>query len=126
MNLRVVTPTETIVEEEVRKVTVHGGDGSRTYLPRHVDFVSTTAISVMSWVSEDGEEKFAAIDEGVVVKVGDELRVSTTFALHGPPLGELRETVEEQLDARGQEERTTRRALARIESNILRRFADLG
>ena len=125
MNLKVVTPTRTVVDVRVEKATVRGREGSRTYLPRHIDFVTAVAPSVMSWLPAGGEEQFAAIDEGILVKVGDDLLVSTAYAVHGPELGRLRETVEEQFEQRGEREKTARTALARLEASIVRRFMEL-
>ncbi len=126
MNLKVVTPNQTVVDMRVEKATVEGRDGSRTYLPRHIDFVTAIVPSVMSWQPPDGEEQFAAVDEGILVKAGDELLVSTTYAVYGPDLGQLRETVEEQFEQRGEREKTARTSLARLEASIVRRFMELG
>lgn len=126
MNLKVVTPTKVVVDTRVKKVTVQGQDGSRTYLPRHVDFVTAVVPSVMSWEPEKGEEQFAAIDVGIVVKAGDELLVSTSYAVHGPGLGKLRETVESEFAERGEREKSVRTAVARLEASIVRRFMELG
>jgi F-type H+-transporting ATPase subunit epsilon len=126
VHLKVVTPTQVVIDTRVDKATVHGRDGSRTYLPRHIDFVTAVAPSVMSWEPAEGEEQFAAVDEGVLVKVGDELLVSTAYAVHGPELGSLRETVESQFAQRGERETTARTALAKLEASIVRRFMELG
>lgn len=126
MNLKIVTPSKVVVDARVEKATVQGREGSRTYLPRHIDFTTVVVPSVMSWQPVDGEEQFAAVDEGVVVKVGDELLVSTTYAIHGPELGHLRDTVEQQFDQRDEREQTARTALAKLEASIVRRFMELG
>jgi len=126
VNLRVVTPTSTVVDERVQKATVHGADGARTYLPRHIDFVTAVVPSVMSWVAAGGEERFAAIDEGVLTKVGNELLISTAYAVYGPELGQLSRMVEEQFRERSEREKVTRGALARLEASIVRRFIELG
>jgi len=126
VNLKVVTPTRVIVDARVRQVTAQGLDGSRTYLPRHIDFVTAVAPSVMSWLPAEGEEQFAAIDEGILVKVGDELLLSTAYAMHGPELGRLRQTVNEQFVERGEREKSARTALAKLEASIVRRFMELG
>ena len=126
MRLKVVTPTRVVVDARVRQVTVQGRDGSRTYLPRHIDFVTAAVPSVMSWRPEDGEEQYAAIDEGLIVKAGEELLVSTAYAVHGPGLGRLRETVEGQFEQRDDREKSARTTLAKLEASIVRRFMELG
>ena len=126
MNLKVVTPTNVVVEARVTKVTVQGQDGFRTYLPRHIDFVTAVVPSVMSWQPVEDGEQFAAVDKGILVKAGDEVLISTTYAIHGPELGRLRETVEQQFEQRGEREKSVRTALARLEASIVRRFMELG
>jgi F-type H+-transporting ATPase subunit epsilon len=124
--LKVVTPTRVVVDTHAEKVTVQGREGSRTYLPAHIDFSTVVVPSVMSWQPAEGEEQFAAVDEGMLVKVGDEVLLSTSYAVYGPPLGRLRETVEEQFSERGEREKTARTALAKLEASIMRRFMELG
>lgn len=126
MNLQVVTPTRTIIDEPVQRITVQGADGSRTFLPRHIDFVTALVPSVMSWHAPEGEEKFAAIDGGIVVKTGDDVMVSTSYAIHGPELGRLRQMVDDEFEERSEHEKVTRSALARLEAGIVRRFMELG
>ncbi len=138
MNLRVITPSEVVVDERVRKVTVTATDGSRTFLPRHIDFVTTLVPSVLFYMrpgdrrrSETaerppGEEHFVAVDDGILTKVGDELLISTAYAVAGDELGSLRRLVEEEFRQRGDRERVARSALARLEASIVRRFMELG
>ena len=126
MTLRVVTPKEMVVEQRVTKVTVRAEDGSRTFLPRHIDFVTALAPSVIAYVDTDGAEGFAAVDEGVATKIGDELLISTPYAAAGIELGSLRRTVEAEFRERGEHDRAARTALARLEASIVRRFIELG
>ena len=126
MNLQVVTPAKTVVDEAVEQVTVQGADGFRTYLPRHIDFVTAIVPSVMSWLPREGEERFAAVDRGILVKVGEELLVSTAYAAFGPGLGQLQQMVDEQFEDRSEQEKVTRNTLARLEASIVRRFMELG
>ena len=126
MNLRVVTPREVVVDERVTKVAVRAEDGARTFLPRHIDFVTALAPSVVSYLRPGGEEHFVAVDEGVLTKAGDELLVSAAYAVVGDRLGELQGRAEEQFRERDERDRVAHTALARLEANIIRRFMELG
>ncbi|MGC9320016.1 MAG: F0F1 ATP synthase subunit epsilon [Armatimonadota bacterium] len=126
MNLKVVTPSETVVNERVEKVTVRAEDGSRTFLPRHIDFVTALVPSVMSFVPAGGAEQFVAVDEGILTKAGDDMLISVAYAVYGPELGSLRRTVEEEFAERGEREKMARTALAKLEASIVRRFMELG
>ncbi len=126
MNLRVATPTTLVVDERVEKITVQGEDGSRTLLPRHIDFVTALVPSVMSYVPADGHEEFVAVDEGIMTKAGDDVLISVAYAVRGPELGALREMVERHLAEGGEREKVVRTALAKLEASIVRRFMELG
>ncbi len=125
MRLKVLTPTEIVVDVEVVKVTAEAQNGSFCLLPRHIDFVAALAPGLLSFERDDEKEEFLAVDEGILVKCGSEVLVSTRNAVLGPDLGELRRTIEEQflvLDAR---QKMMRSAMARLETDLARRFMEL-
>ena len=126
MKLQITTPIEVLLEEEVVQVTAEGPNGSFCLLPRHIDFVSLLAPGVLVFEAEDGQESFVALDEGVLVKVGSEVLVSVLNAARSPDLGHLRQIVEEQFRELDEHERTVRTTLARLETDFVRRFLELG
>jgi len=126
MRLRLMAATRSSVDEPIERVSFVGVDGARTLLPRHVDFVSALVPSIFSFVPDEGETRYLAVDAGLVVKVGEEVLASTENAVEGPGLGELEETIAGEFAGREERERSTRTTLARLESSILRRFLELG
>ena len=126
MRLKVLLPTEVLVDEEVRKVTAEAENGSFCLLPRHIDFVAALAPGLLSFEGAEGNEEFLAVDEGTLVKCGSEVRVSTRNAIRGADLGSLRETSERRFRDLDERERLTRSALAKLETSIVRRFMELG
>jgi F-type H+-transporting ATPase subunit epsilon len=126
MRLKILLPTEIMVDEEVIKVTAAGGNGSFCLLPRHIDFVAALAPGLLSFVKAgDGSEEFLAVDEGILVKCGPEVLVSTPKAVRGPELGQLRETVDQTFKVLTDQEKRARSALANLEANFIRRFLKL-
>jgi F-type H+-transporting ATPase subunit epsilon len=126
MRLKVLLPTEIMVDEEVTKVTAEAGNGSFCLLPRHIDFVAALVPGLLSYVKAgDGGEEFLAVDEGVLVKCGPEVLVSTPKAVRGPELGTLRETVDQTFKVLTDQEKRARSALANLEANFIRRFLKL-
>jgi F-type H+-transporting ATPase subunit epsilon len=126
MELKVLLPTNVLVSESVRKIVAEAENGSFGLLPRHVDYVAPLAAGILSFVTEDEREEFVAIDEGILVKRGDEVLVSTRRAVKGADLGELRQIIDREFRMLEDRERLTRTALARLESNIVRRLMELG
>jgi F-type H+-transporting ATPase subunit epsilon len=126
MKLKILLPTEILVDEEVTKVTAEAGNGSFCLLPRHIDFVAALVPGLFSFVKAgDGVEEFLALDEGILVKCGPEVLVSTRKAVRGPELGRLRETVEKAFKVLTDQEKRARSALANLEANFIRRFLKL-
>jgi F-type H+-transporting ATPase subunit epsilon len=123
MKLKIILPTEIMVDVEVTKVTAEAGNGSFCLLPRHIDFVAALVPGLLSFVKAgNGVEEFLAVDEGILVKCGPEVLVSTRKAVRGPELGQLRETVEKTFKVLTDQEKRARSALANLEANFIRRF----
>jgi F-type H+-transporting ATPase subunit epsilon len=125
MKLKVLLPTEILVEEPVVKVTAEAQNGSFTLLPRHIDFVAALVPGLLYYVTEDDREEFVAVDEGILVKCGSDVLVSTREAAMGPDLGKLREMIDRQFLALDEHEKIARSAFARLEADIVRRFLEL-
>jgi F-type H+-transporting ATPase subunit epsilon len=126
MRLTVLLPTEILVDEEVAKVVAEAQNGSFCLLPRHIDFVAALVPGLLSFVkSADGAEEFLAADEGLLVKCGPQVLVSTRQAVRGGELGLLRETVEKTFKVLTDQEKRARSALANLEANFIRRFLKL-
>jgi len=126
MKLKILLPTEIMVDEEVTKVTAEAGNGSFCLLPRHIDFVAALVPGLLSFVKAgDGVEEFLAVDEGILVKCGPEVLVSTRKAVRGPELGRLRETVDKTFKVLTDQEKRARSTLANLEANFIRSFLKL-
>ena len=125
MQLKVLLPTQVLVDEAVTKVTAEAEDGSFCLLPRHVDFVAALVPGLLSFERAGGREEFLAIDEGMLVKAGPEVLVSTRRAVRAADLGELRRTVEEQFRVLDDREKAARTAAAKLEADLVRRFMEL-
>jgi F-type H+-transporting ATPase subunit epsilon len=96
MNLKVLLPTGVLIEEEVTKVIAEAHNGFFCLLPKHVDFAAAIVPGILSFETAGGREEFLAVDQGILIKCGQEVLVSTRNAVRGPDLGQLRRTVEIQ------------------------------
>jgi len=125
MKLKVLLPTAILLEKEVVKIVAEGENGYFCLLPRHIDFVSALVPGLLAYVTDSGTEEFLAVDEGILVKCGPEVLVSTRRAVPGPELGALREVVQRRFKAVSEGEQEARAALARLESHFIRRFLQM-
>ncbi|MDJ0510748.1 MAG: F0F1 ATP synthase subunit epsilon [Crocosphaera sp.] len=125
MNLKVLIPTEIFVDATVIKVVAEGENGSFCLLPRHVDFLSALVPGILAYTLESNQEIFLAINEGILVKQGDNIFVSTLQAVQDENLETLQETVEKKFKTLDEREKLIRSALAQFEATIIRHFHDI-
>ena len=126
MELQIFLPQETFLDERVDKITAESPDGSFCLKPRHIDFTSALAPGIVTYVrSEDGREVFVAVDEGILVKAGERVRISVRRAVSSSDLSELHETVRTVFQRHTEHEERARSALARLEAGFVRRFIEL-
>lgn len=125
MKLKLLIPTRVVVDQEVVKVVAEGEHGSFCLLPGHVDFLAVLVPGLLAFEDRDGREVFAAVDEGVLVKRGDEVLVSTRQATRGADLDELRGTVREEFAALDDRERAAQAATAKLEASFFRGYLEL-
>jgi F-type H+-transporting ATPase subunit epsilon len=126
MKLKVLLPTQVLVEVDAAKVIAEAENGSFCLLPHHIDFVAALVPGLLSFTTDEGEEEFLAIDEGILVKCGPEVLVSTRQAVRGPDLGTLKRTIAEQFEVLDEREKKARAAAAKLEANLVRQFLELG
>jgi F-type H+-transporting ATPase subunit epsilon len=126
MKLKVLLPTQILLEEPISKITAEAENGSFCLLPHHIDFVTALVPGILSFVTTAGQEHFLAVDEGILVKCGSQVLVSTQHAVQGADLGTLRQTIEKQFRVLDDREKLTRSTLAKLEANLIRQFVALG
>ena len=126
MRLKVLLPTEVLLDVPVTKVVAEGENGSFCLLPRHRDFVTAIVPGILSLCRADGTEEYLAVAEGVLVKSNSDVLVSTRNAVRSPDLGLLRNTVRTQFQLLDERERVARAAIAKLEADFTRRFIQLG
>ncbi len=124
MRLKVLLPMKVFIDQDVNKVIAEAGNGYFCILPKHIDFIAALVPSIFSF-EHNGEEEFLAIDEGVLVKFGSDVRVSTRRAVRSKNLGTLKQTLEEEFRILDEREKKTRSILAKLEMDFARRFLKL-
>lgn len=83
LNLKIYIPNKLFLEEVVAKVSVYGKEGFYTILPNHIDYVSSFEDSILIFTKNDGKSVFIGINQGVLIKCGREVQLSTFNAVYG-------------------------------------------
>lgn len=125
MRVKVLLPTEVLVSERVDKIIAEADNGFFCLLPRHIDFVAALVPGILYYTTADGQERFVAVDEGMLVKCANEVLVSVPDATIGVELEALQAIVADTVRSLDEEERRARTALARLEAGTMRRFLEL-
>jgi F-type H+-transporting ATPase subunit epsilon len=128
VRLRILLPSHIFLDREVVSVSAEAANGAFMLLPRHIDFAMALVPGILSFRAQEGSrtlEEFMAVDEGILVKTGAEVRVSTRRAVRGPDLGRLRHLIEDEFLQISEQEKHTRSALAGLETDLVRRFIEL-
>lgn len=125
MQVKIFLPNEILMDQRVTKITAEAEHGSFCLLPHHVDCLAILVPGIVSLMTEQGDEYFVAVDEGIAVKCGAEVRISTRNAVQGKDLSSLKQQVEQQFRQIDEQERLTRSALAQLEASLARYFTRL-
>ena len=124
MRLKLLLPFRVFLDKTaVLRIVAETRDGSFGLLPRRRDCVAALVPGILSYQSAADGEVFVAVDEGVLVKIGDEVHVSVRRASTGTDLASLRDAVRRDyltLDALAL---GARAATQKLESGFVGRFA---
>lgn len=126
MRLKIIVPSQTIADvPNVSKIVARGTQGSFGIWPHRLDCAVAITPSILFYETSASGEVAIAVDEGVLVKVGDEITVAVRNAIGGVRLGQFRQAVEKHLFELDEHEKTIRSSIARLESDVARRFIEL-
>ncbi|HPF60200.1 MAG TPA: F0F1 ATP synthase subunit epsilon [Candidatus Competibacteraceae bacterium] len=126
MHLKVLTPVQTLVDEPAVRVHAEGLEGSFCLLPRHRDWVAALQPGIVGFTTVEGQERFLAVDQGVLTKCGAEVLIAVRRAVREDDLARLRQVVENEFRQLDEQERIARSTLARLEAGMIRQFLKLG
>ena len=124
MRLKLLLPFRVFVDQaDVDSIVAETREGSFGLLPRRLDCVAALVPGILTYKTEAGGEVFVAVDEGVLVKIGDEVRVSVRRASLGTDLAQLRDAVQRDYLTLDALERDARAASQKLENGFVGQFA---
>ncbi|HPD20583.1 MAG: F0F1 ATP synthase subunit epsilon [Desulfomonilia bacterium] len=126
MNLKVVELSRVLINTRVKKVVAEDEQGYFGMLPRHADFITALVPGILTFETQEGGIQYVALDEGILVKAGDDVMVSTARAVRGEDLIALEETVRKEFSMKRERAKKIQAALSRLEADLARRFVRFG
>lgn len=125
MNLKILLPFKVFADRhKVLRIVAVTDKGSIGLLPQRLDCVATLTAGILVYETAADGEVYIAVDEGVLVKTGQDVRVSVRNAIGGMSLDKLRAAVEEEFMQLDEQEQKVRSVLAKMESGFIHRLAE--
>lgn len=122
MHLKILLPFAVFADvQDVSRVVIETSAGSYGLLPQRLDCVAALVPGILVYETEDGV-KYLAVDDGVIVKAGDEILVSVRNAVGGVDLGKLAELVKEKFQQQDEAENNARSVTLKLESGFIYSF----
>lgn len=120
MELHILLPFKIFLKiSGVLRIVVDTNVGSYGFLPHRLDCVAALVPGILTYETKEGEERFVAMDEGILTKRDGFVEISVRNAIAGADLGKLRSAVESQFIDLDEEERDVRKAVAKLESEFI-------
>jgi len=125
MNLKILLPFRIFAEKKgVSRIVAETREGSFGLLPHRLDCVAALEPGIFTYETEAEGEVYVAVDEGVLIKAGQEVLVSVRSAIAGTDLRQLREAVEREFLTLDESEQKMRSVMTKLEIGLMRRLAE--
>jgi F-type H+-transporting ATPase subunit epsilon len=120
MKLRVLTPTEVILEQEVVHVTAEDPTGSLGIRPGHEALVTPLVPGVIHARNSSGQEQYVAVNGGVMLVGKDVIEIVSRQAIAGNDLQHLETHVVADFEKEILEDQANRVAFEKLRISFMR------
>lgn len=125
MNLKILLPFRVFADiKEVSRIVMETSEGAYGLLPQRLDCVTALVPGILTYESD--KVHYIAVDEGVLIKAGDEVLISVRNAIGGADLGKLHESVEKEFKHLEESEKASRSVMAKLESGFMLQLGKFG
>lgn len=126
MHLKILLPYDVFAEiKNVKRIVAETTAGSYGILPRRLDCTAALVTGILLYETESEGEKYIAVNEGILIKAGEQVSISVRNAIGNAPLGKLKAMVEKEMVELDQQEVSARIVMAKLETGFLRSFQKL-
>ena len=121
MILKILLPYKQFQEvKNVIRIVAETTLGSLGILPQRLDCVASLVPGIFLYETEAGKVNYLAVDEGLLTKAGDEIRVSVRNAYGSENLEKLEETVKKDFMAAEKLQKEDKAMLSKLEIGFIR------
>lgn len=120
IELTVLTPFQKLLQKSVQKITFESLDGFHTVLPKHTDYVTALKTGIVRYVLSDGTTEYLACDEGILVKKGSAVSLSTRLGILSNDLKKLENLIATDFKKMEETRKENNKAMAQLELTLAR------
>lgn len=125
MNLKILLPFQIFAEKkDVSRIVAESREGSFGLLPHRLDCVASLEPGILTYETEEEGEVYVAVDEGILIKTGQDVLVSVRDAIFGTELSQLKEAVDKEFLTLDENEQKIRSVMVKLETGLIRRLAE--
>jgi F-type H+-transporting ATPase subunit epsilon len=125
MHLKVLLPFQVFIDKSgVSRIVAEARTGSFGILPHRLDCVAALAAGIFAYEVDAEGLVYLAVDEGVLIKTGQDVLISVRNAIGGTDLGKLRDAVEKRFLQLSEKEKSVREIMEKMESGLISRLAE--
>jgi len=125
MTLKILLPFQIYTSiTGVMRIVVETCDGSFGFLPYRLDCVTAIVPGILIFETKTEGEVYIAVDEGVLIKSGLDVRVSVRNAITGTKLAKLQEVVEREFLSLNEQEQIVNTVMVKMENSFIHRLKE--
>ncbi len=126
MQLKILVPSGVFASiANVERIVVMTQTGSFGLLPHRMDCAAVLPPGLFAYSTAATDEVHLAVDAGMLIKTGADVLLCVRRAIAGADLGRLRQAVQQELKKLGDQETSSLKTLAHLESGLVREFVKL-
>ncbi|MBA3829318.1 MAG: F0F1 ATP synthase subunit epsilon [Taibaiella sp.] len=126
MHLKILLPFMVFLDtDKVIRIVAESVNGSFGILPKRLDCAAALVPGILIYETESQGVQYLAVDEGILVKMGQQVMVSVRNAIGGSDLGKLRESVDKEFKTLDAEEINVRSVMVKMESGFIQTLQKL-
>ena len=121
MDLKILLPYKVFADiKNVVSIVAETSEGSFGFLPQRLDCVAVLVPGIFTYKTD--KVHYIAVDEGLLVKAGDQVMVSVRNAVGGVELGKLADAIKNEFASISANEEKVRYMASRLETGFLSRL----
>ena len=125
LEFEILAPDGVVVQEQILGLRAADATGQFGLWPNHEPFLTLLAPCVLYFRAQDGKERYAAVDGGVLRSQAGKVSIVTRDAVKAERLEEVADAATAMLEARRKREMAAKTDFAALQTSLLRQLNEV-